>query len=263
MIKMKKNLWFFALAMLAVSGAWNARSAEVIPLLKTPNQTLTNATVLEMTATHLFVRHAGGLSMVSLKDLEPALQKKLGYVPGTAEAIELAAQRERAVYRSTPLGSNSIKVNESTDTNALAARSIGLITKDYPVGKTGALSLAFPKLWKDSCAQATDHGWPYITVRFEPEFGSNVMVSVTSLPAKSSLKQMGAVRVLEMSGIPYLPASQEPALSLKALDGVETQGFVNIGDFALSFVILYDYPDCQEMRAAMQILQTARFIKPE
>jgi hypothetical protein len=281
------RIYLSALAVVTLS-VWTASGGELIPLLKAGTQTYTNAIVEQVTATHLFVRHYGGLSTVSLKELDPETQKKFGYTPEVAETAE-ASHGKGAAKAGASNDQGLTKSDGIEQTNSVESARVGFTTKDFAIGKQGALSLVFPKRWKDTCQSASVNGTAYITVRFEPDFGSNIVVLVTSLPANSKLKQFGARGALELAGTSHIAESDENRLIMKELTGMEidglyftlsdkkleqgpqksgkhkyvTQGFVTIGDFALSFVILYDYPDCMEQRAALQIIQTAQFKKPE
>ena len=269
--------------------AFPAVASDMIPLLKAGSQSYTNAIIEDVTPTLLFIRHNGGMSTVSLKELDPDLQRRFGYVPGKINEGESYAHYSASSATGSGKDASSGKNEGVEGTNDLTKLRIQSVTKDYPIGNQGALALTFPSLWKDSVQSATTEGAQYVSIRFEPRYASNVVVLVTSLPAKSKLKEMGPRNALEMAARPLLAGSEQSRIELNELSGIQTsglyftvsdkrmeqgpqksgghkfqtQGFVNIDDFALSFVILYDYPESMEMRAAMQIIQTARFKRPE
>ncbi len=282
-IKHMKNT--FGLAVLLAALGWGqgfSQAAEVIPVLNIGTQSLTNVEVLEVSQTHLFVRVGSAMVTVNFKDVDPALQKRFGYDPVKAASIQAAIDNIGPAVSAGETKSTK-PVYDLSLTNKTAPAE--WMEKDFAIGKNGALSLVLPKFWKET-VQHSDRGeTPAITVRIQPEFGSNFIFMVSTVPAKSGLNRIGAKNVLELSGQQLVAGSEERELRIKELNGVESdgvfftvsdklleqgqqkngkhkyqsQGYIKVSDFALSFVVLYDYPDSMDLRAALKVIQTARF----
>jgi thiol-disulfide isomerase/thioredoxin len=79
---------------LALGGTLMAQTGAKLPVLKTPDQTYSNVTVLSVSATDVNFKHSLGLANAKLKDLEPELQQKFNYDP--AKAGDVASKQAAA-----------------------------------------------------------------------------------------------------------------------------------------------------------------------
>ena len=256
---------------------------EVIPVLKTGSRTLSNVVVITSTATHLFVESASGLVSVKLSELSPELQKRFSYDPAQAEAI---ANANRVYASAAPASTNRLfyaRIGADGGTNLMNLPP-GLTAKEFAIRDAGFLTLAYPKGWRAS-VQSTPAGEPpSTTISFRREFDEKFVAMVTAVPRDSKLRQYGAQKVLEMTGNHALSRAVEKEVNLKELRGEEarglfftltdkklvelaepkpgtykylTQGWVDFGDLALSFVIGDNYPHAEERQAALDMISSA------
>ena len=276
----------FGLAVLLGALGWGqafSQAVEIIPVMNTGTQTLTNVEVLEVSPTHLFVRHGGSMATVNLKDVSPALQKQFGYDPVKAAAQQAVLEKSGAPVAAFGETNTTKPVYELSLNNKTAPAE--WTERDFPIGKTGALSLVLPKFWKDAIQKTAAGETPAISVRIQPEYGSNFIFQVSTLPASNSLNRLNGKNLLELSARPYVAGSEEREVRVQELSGIggdgvyftlsdkvmdqgpqkngkhkyQSQGYIKVSDFALSFVVLYDYPDGMDLRAALKVIQTARF----
>jgi len=282
-IKHMKNT--FGLAVLLAALGWGqgfSQAAEVIPVLNIGTQSLTNVEVLEVSQTHLFVRVGSAMVTVNLSDVDPALQKRFGYDPVKAAAIQAAPENNVPAVSAGETRSTK-PVYELSLTNKTAPAE--WMEKDFAIGKNGALSLVLPKFWKETIQKSTLGEISSISVRIQPEYGSNFIFLVSTVPAKNCLNRLGGKSLLELAAQPYVAGSEEHEVRIQELSGAEgdgafftlsdkamdqgpqkngkhkyqSQGYVKVSDFTLSFVVLYDYADSMDLRAALKVIQTARF----
>src|SRR5688572_15537716 len=90
---------FLSILAVTLGSTLMAQSDLKLPVLKTPDQTYSNVTILSLSATDVNFKHARGLANAKLKDLEPELQKQFKYDPakaGEAATKQAAASAEYA-----------------------------------------------------------------------------------------------------------------------------------------------------------------------
>jgi hypothetical protein len=279
----------FGLAVLLAALGWGhafSLVAEVIPVLQTGSQTYTNAEVLDITGSHVYVRAGGTISSLNLKDLDPSWQKHFGYDPAKEAAKQAAlAYAPKAVVSYGDDNAPSVPKPgfELSLTNKSAPSD--WVETDFPIDKNGALSLTLPKIWKGTVTHSAPAEAAAISVRIQPEYGSNFFFVVTTVPATNHLNRLDGRGLLELAARPYLANSEEQQVHIKNLSGTDSdgvyytlsdkaleqglqksgkhkfqsQGYIKLSDFGLSFVVLYDYPDSMEFRAALKVIQTARY----
>lgn len=92
---------FAWLMTLALASALLADEQVKLQALKVGTKTYRRVTVLGASETDLYFKHAGGITNVKLKYLEPDLQKRFDYDPKAAEAAELRQMQEDSAYLET------------------------------------------------------------------------------------------------------------------------------------------------------------------
>lgn len=286
-----RNLFsiFLLLSVSLVVAPSRGNGEELIHVLTTEGQSFTNVVVEQVTDTHLFFRHRGGISSVKLMDLSPELQKQLDYNPVRGaqllndQALADAAYESRVAESATAASTNIATAN----TNVLKS-GYGLILRDFHMGKAGVLSLSFPNVWMYDAQQSADPTAPGLNIRFGPQYGTNFMVIVSTLSPSNALVRAGALRMMTLvAGDRESHAVEKPVI--KRLDGTETsgyyfsfadktygtkerksaafrfqeQGMVNIDDFALYFTVLYNYPESSEDKATLEMIRSAHFSRED
>ncbi len=266
-----------------------AHGEELIHVLTAEGQSFTNVVVEQVTDTHLFFRHLGGISSVKLMDLSPELQKQLDYNPVRGAQLLNDQALADAAYESkvaAPATAGSTDISNA-NTNVLKSGH-GLIIRDFHMGKTGVLSLSFPNVWMYDAQQSADPTAPGLNIRFGPQYGTNFMVIVSTLSPSNALVRAGALRMMTLvAGDRESHAVEKPVI--KRLDGTETsgyyfsfadksygtkerksaafrfqeQGMVNIDDFALYFTVLYNYPESSEDKATLEMIRSAHFSRED
>lgn len=86
-------------AIIVLGPGFGARADESFPLLKAGDQTYTNVTVTQVTATDIYFTCKGGMMNVKLKKLDPSLQQHFHYNPAKAAEVEQKQARGGAQYR--------------------------------------------------------------------------------------------------------------------------------------------------------------------
>ncbi len=79
--------------------AFTARAAEHLAVLKVGNNTYTNVTVTQATATDIFFTYPGGSGNAKLKSLDPELQKHFHYDAAQGQKLENAQNQANAAYQ--------------------------------------------------------------------------------------------------------------------------------------------------------------------
>ena len=92
-----KVLTLIAIACAIVS----ARAEEQLPSLKVGVDVYTNVTVVKVTATDIFFRHARGIGNAKLKALDPEMQKHFGFDVAKAGAVEKKQAEANFAYHQT------------------------------------------------------------------------------------------------------------------------------------------------------------------
>ena len=258
----------------------------VIPIMQAGSETYTNVVMRYRTPTRLFFKHAGGFTNVSLQDLDDQLRSETAGLPAKEDVTV------KAPPASGPEGNLSQRPGDSGGTSAGAAtndldgRPAGTEARYYQIHGAGTLRLFVPGLWKDNAVQAQADGGGTLAIRFDRQYGDAFTVVVTALPAESGLADMGPRQVLEMTGNRSLRGAVETNLTLKDIRGGETtgsyftitdkrfvnqpdpkpgtyryqtQGFVLIDNFALSFAFLYNFKDTVDYRNAFEMISSAHF----
>jgi cytochrome c biogenesis protein CcmG, thiol:disulfide interchange protein DsbE len=90
--------WSVALVFFVGTSVASAEG-EKIPLLQAGSQAYSNVVVLEKTVTDLFIKHAGGMANVKLKNLSPELQQQFGYDAVKAGEVERQQAAAKAAYQ--------------------------------------------------------------------------------------------------------------------------------------------------------------------
>jgi hypothetical protein len=81
-----------------------ATAAKVtVPLLHVGSDYFTNATLTPQSSTHVTVIHSRGMTMAKMADLDPELQRQLGFEPAPAKGTKVAANSQTAT-NTTVLG---------------------------------------------------------------------------------------------------------------------------------------------------------------
>lgn len=289
---MRKIFSLVLLLSIAISvQASGARDDKPIQILTVGGQKFTNVVFEQVTDTHVFFQHAGGMSSVRLTDLDPKLQKQLSYDP--VKGAVLLKEQEEANNR---LASGSLSsrqtaamaaMDSSTGTNSLKPAR-GTVTKDFLIGKNRKLTLSFPNRWLFDSQQTGDAASPGAELRFGPQSGTNFVVLVSVLSSNNSLAQAGPLRLMSLvAGDCAKRAVDNPVV--RRFDGVQTsgyylsiankayvtkdpkpgayrfemQGMVNMDDVCLAFAALYNYPDGGEENEALEMIKTARLSSVE
>jgi hypothetical protein len=287
------NLFYL---LLFVSVSISVRAAGIqgdkpIHILTVGEQKFTNVVFEEVTDTHVFFKHVGGMSSARIADLDPQLQKQLGYDPVKGAAL-LKEQAETPAYvdggsfshgKAVAGGTNTT----ATDTNAFKPQ-YGTVTKDFPMGKTAKLTLTFPNRWLYDCQPSGDPAFPGALLRFGPQSGTNFVVLVSTLSPSNSLTQVGSLRLMnvvaadcaarsvdkpvvqrltsaEISGN-YFSIANKAYVNKEPKPGAyrfELQGMVTMDDFCLYFTVLYNYQDGGEDIETLEMIRSAHFSKED
>ena len=282
--------------LLVVSVAISGRAAGIqgdkpIHILTVDGQRFTNVVFEEVTDTHVFFQHAGGMSSARIADLDSQLQKQLGYDPvkGAALLKEQAETSASADGRSFSPGKAAVDGTNALETATNAFKpQYGTITKKFPMGKMGKLTLTFPNRWLYDCQPVGDSTFPAVALRFGPQSGTNFVVLVSTLSASNTLAQVGSLNMMNIvSGECAARAVDKPVV--QRVNGAETsgnyfsmankayvnkdpkpgafrfemQGMVNMDDFCLYFTALYNYQDGGEDLETLEMIRSAHFLKDE
>lgn len=288
---MRNPITFLALLsvslVLTVAGV---RGAETIHLLNAAGQTFTNVVVEQVSDTHLFFKYQGGMSSVKLMDLSPELQQRFGYNPAKGAQLlneQAAADANFESRYATPVqGGNSLSNAPTGGTNDLKYPT-GRIDRDFRVGKTGILSLSFPNKWMYDAEESTDPSFPGLNLRFGPQYGSNFLVLVSTVPAEDGATRAGPEKMMTMVASHLARRAVENPISLTPLTGAEvngyyfaftdktyvnkepkpgayryqTQGMVTLDNFSLSFSVLFNYREDGHEKAMLDMIRTVHFHK--
>jgi hypothetical protein len=165
----------------------------------------------------------------------------------------------------------------------LSALGQELTLREFFVEKHGTLQLAAPAAWRDSVKKGPRFLPPRIL--FSPISGSDFLVQITpGAPQMSGLSRANPAEIrkrVEESGQRLLSRALEADLTVKELAGESAlgfyfsltdrapkpgeyrhliQGIAIVGDLSLAFTILYNSPEAEEHRAALEMLSRARLI---
>jgi hypothetical protein len=256
-----------------------------IHILTVDGQRFTNVVFEEVTDTHVFFKHIGGMSSARIADLDTQLQKQLGYDPVKGAEL-LKEQAETDAYPGASLSPGkaaSAGTNTTATTNAFKPQ-YGTITKNFPVGKTGKLTLTFPNRWLYDCQPSGDPSFPGIALRFGPQSGTNFVILVSTLSASNGFASAGPLKLMnivsaecaaravdkpvvqrlsgaEISGY-YFSMANKAYVDKEPKPGAyrfEMQGMVNLNDFCVSFAALYNYQDGGEDIETLEMIRSAHF----
>jgi hypothetical protein len=264
------------------------RGADTIRVLNAGGQSFTNVVVEQVTDTHLFFKYQGGVSSVKLADLDPEMQRKFGY--NAAKGAQLLNQQAvaEAYFEARSVSADKAANGTANEagTNDLKT-TYGHIEKDFLVGKNGTLTLSFPNTWMFDAEQSADPAYPGLNLRFGPQYGSNFLVLVSTIPAKDGTTRAGPQKMMTMVAGHTAPRAVEKSLNLVPLSGSETdgyyfsftdkalvdkepkagtyryqtQGMVSVDDFALTFCVLFNYREGGEERSMLDMIRAAHFQK--
>jgi peroxiredoxin len=114
--------WLIALALVA---AMTLTAAEEVKLnsLKVGSKTYRHVTILGVSDTDLYFRHASGISNVKLRNLSPELQKQFGYDPVAAEEAERQQVQEDSAYLETVAVDVAMHAQEAAAAAKAAAKA--------------------------------------------------------------------------------------------------------------------------------------------
>ena len=284
------TLLLFLLLSISVRAAGVADD-KPIHVLTIGGHSFTNVVFEQVTDTHVFFQHAGGMSSVRLADLDPKLQKQLGYDPVKGAAL-LQQQAQAQAYAADSSISHGktggANANSSTTGTNDSKPQYGTVTKEFLMGKTEKLKLTFPSQWLFDCQPSADPVSPGVVLRFGPLSGSNFVVIVSTLSLSNKLAQIGslglmnvvstecAARAVDKPVVQHLVAGEITGDYFSFADKAyvnkepkpgayryQMQGMANMKDFYLYFTALFNYQEGGEDTETLEMIRTAQFLNEE
>ncbi|HZV34346.1 MAG TPA: hypothetical protein VFB72_07185 [Verrucomicrobiae bacterium] len=257
----------FGLFIIAIAAASQAMAGDVLPILKAGSQTFTNVEVLSVSDTQLFFQSAGVMSSVKLKDLDPELQKTLGYDPAKAESENARVQAFEYSGQEQAQGrTNSARV--------------GMTFNMFRLTNGKYLRLCLPQVWTSSITQPPDAP-DYLLIRMEHPFEKDFSVLIEVMPKQDPLAHLETQDATSIPGYHELKNSVEKDLVVYSLEGPETkgnyyaltrkspgkgpacksEGMAKVGGLSIGFIIQSNDWKGKEPQAALEMIRTAQIVE--